>query len=127
MTDPTATMTDPTAESSSGDATADSGTTDDTADSSGTDSGSTGGELSPECQTYCDLYLENCDAGQGGSTPYADITECGTACAGFSAEGLMCRTGHLDGTATGNPPLDKAYYENHCPHGSQDGAGVCND
>jgi hypothetical protein len=126
MTDPTATMTDPTAtDSSSDDATADSGSTDATADSSGSDSGTTG-EPSAECQTYCGLYLENCDDGQGGSTPYADEDECFGACAGFSEEGLGCRIGHLDGSAVGEPDPDEDYYNNHCPHGSADGAGVCN-
>jgi hypothetical protein len=115
MTDPTATMTDPTAtDSSSDDATADSGSTDATADSSGSDSGTTG-EPSAECVTYCDLFQENCS------------DACLAACALFSEAGLACRTGHLDGTLTGNPPLDDEYYEAHCQHGDADGTGVCMD
>lgn len=99
--------------------------------SSGTpDTGSSGSESggpSAECENYCDLFQTNCADGVGGSDPYADDDACLTACAGFSEEGLACRTGHLDGSLTGNPPLDDAYYMTHCPHGDVDGTGVCMD
>jgi hypothetical protein len=135
MTDATmtdATMTDPTAESSSGDPTVTVTDTDPTAESSSgdptADSGSSeSGGASPECVTYCDLYLTNCAEGEGGSTPYGSEDECFAACAAFSESGLMCRTGHLDGSLTGMPELNEGYYDTHCPHGSADGAGTCID
>ncbi|HET6584828.1 MAG TPA: hypothetical protein VFG69_15325 [Nannocystaceae bacterium] len=83
--------------------------------------------VSPECQNYCDLFQENCSDGPGGADTYDDDAACYAACADFSEEGLMCRTGHLDGSLTGNPPLNPAYYETHCQHADIDGSGVCMD
>ncbi len=106
-----------------------------TGSESGSESGSTGvdtsgsesGGDSPECVNYCDLFQTNCDGGIGGSDPYADDAACLVACSMFSQAGLECRTGHLDGTLTGTPDPDAAYYMTHCPHGDVDGTDVCMD
>ncbi|HWB80332.1 MAG TPA: hypothetical protein VG755_35450 [Nannocystaceae bacterium] len=98
-------------------------------ESSGTpDTGSSSGGASAECEAYCDLFQTNCDGGVGGSMSYADDDACLEACAGFSEAGLMCRTGHLDGSATGmDPTMVKGYYDTHCSHGDSSGGGVCMD
>lgn len=105
------------------------GESSDSGSSGSADSGSSdSGGPSAECQTYCDLFQTNCDGGVGGSMSYDSDDACLTACAGFSEAGLMCRTGHLDGSATGmDPSMVDGYYDTHCPHGDSSGGGVCMD
>jgi hypothetical protein len=102
------------------------------ADSSGSDSGSESGGVSASCQQYCDLFLDECAGGVGGSMDYADEAACLDACSEIdegtageaSGNTVQCRISHL--TGLGNPgDVDDAYLMTHCPHGDVTGGGVC--
>lgn len=77
------------------------------------------------CEGYCALALANCT---GADEIYADATACATACAAItddvdyttaatSGDSLACRIYHL--TVAASMP------GTHCPHGAEDGGGVC--
>ena len=101
------------------------------ADSSSSDSGSESGGAG-SCQDYCDLFLEECADGVGGSATYDDEADCLATCdtweEGSPGEAggntVQCRISHL--TGLGDPTaVDDAYLEMHCPHADETGSGVC--
>ena len=87
-----------------------------------------GGVCGAWCDNYCDLAEANC---QGEHALYGDGEACATACDGFASDAtagaiggdsVQCRIYHL-GVAGSDPDGDSA--QTHCPHGAEDGGGVC--
>ena len=88
-----------------------------------------GGVCGTWCDNYCDLATKNCS---GAAELYASEAQCQATCAGFAESGpldastgntVQCRIYHL--SVAGSDPPDSAAL--HCPHGSEDGGGVCVD
>ena len=76
----------------------------------------TGGDgASQECIDFCTAYLGTC--GDDPGNDYVDQMGCETACGDFDKAGLACRVMHTM-LAEDNQGV-------HCPHASNDGAGVC--
>ena len=79
------------------------------------------------CDNYCHLAMGNCT---DGDVLFESADACETVCAGYAADGeagdaggdsVQCRIYHLG--VAGTP--DGASV--HCPHGAEDGGGVCVD
>ena len=90
--------------------------------------GPTGGNVCGTwCENYCHLSQTNCT---DGNALYADEPACESACGGLNDGGdagatdgdsLQCRIYHL-GVAGSDGATSAA---THCPHGAEDGGGVC--
>lgn len=89
--------------------------------------GPTGGSVCGSlCEAYCSLALQNCT---GDNEIFADEAECMTACEEYATDGevgamsgnhVQCRIYHLGAAgANSNAAIT------HCPHGAEDGGGVC--
>jgi len=81
------------------------------------------------CENYCDLSARNC---ADSNAIYASEAECTATCAGLTdtappnitdGNSVQCRIYHLQ--VAGSDPPDSAGI--HCPHGAEDGGGVCVD
>ncbi len=81
------------------------------------------------CDNYCALSARNCT---DTHELYASEAVCTAACANFNAtapvgitdgNSVQCRIYHLQ--VAGSDPPDSSGV--HCPHGSEDGGGVCSD
>jgi len=85
--------------------------------------------LPGNCTTYCNLFLQNCNASNSGNiTFYSDFQNCMDVCASFpigydnetSGNSVGCRTYHAGAPALADPAF-------HCPHASSHGGFVCGD
>ena len=81
------------------------------------------------CENYCHLAINNCTA---ENELYASAVDCGAACSTLPERGsagdssgntVQCRIYHLG--VAGSAGDESAGV--HCPHGGEDGAGVCVD
>ncbi|MFT5432542.1 MAG: hypothetical protein ACI9OJ_003241 [Myxococcota bacterium] len=81
------------------------------------------------CANYCHLGLGNCT---GGNEIFANDDDCQAACLNYDNDGdagatdgddVQCRIYHL-GVAGSDGATSAA---THCPHGDEDGGGVCID
>ena len=89
--------------------------------------GPTGGNVCGTwCTNYCHLATSNCT---GGNAIYDNEDKCLEACVSLDANGapgdadgdsLQCRIYHLGVAGT-----DATAAATHCPHGAEDGGGVC--
>lgn len=85
-----------------------------------------GGACGSLCENYCQLAMSNCT---GANEIYTDNAACMTACEGLTTLGdvgdtagntVQCRIYHL-----GVAGSSSANATTHCPHGAEDGGGVC--
>ena len=88
-----------------------------------------GGICGDWCENYCHLAQANC---VGDDALYADLGACEAACAAFpvdaetgatGGDSVQCRIYHLG--VAGDP--GGAGPGTHCPHGGEDGGGVCSE